>query len=286
MRLKTEILSHKGLRKSNEDNLTDKKLASRTYFLAVADGMGGMAGGDLASKSVLLSITDFLKKEIKKKDIQLTLKELLEKSFLVGQTCIADKIAANPQLKGMGTTLAAVLIKDRKYVWGNLGDSRIYVISDGTMKLITEDHSYIQDYLKNYKNEVSSPIITQYKNIVTKIVDGGLDKPDIFPKSADYETLNRGDMFMLCSDGLIIDKTKDYSGFFEGIIYRNRSMKKTAKELINWALDNGSDDNISVVLGRFGSLKKQKPVEDDTTIRILPKDKSGSDLTINKNDQE
>lgn len=285
MRFKTEILSHKGLRKSNEDNLTNSKLARRTYLLAVADGMGGMTGGDLASKSVLLTITDFLKKEIKRKDIQFNLKELLEKSFLVGQSCIADIIAANPHLNGMGTTLAAVLIKDGKYVWGNLGDSRIYLISDGTMKLITEDHSYIQEYLKNYKNEVSSPIISQYKNIVTKIVDGGLDKPDIFPESADYENLNRGDLFMLCSDGLIIDKTKDYSGFFEGIIFKNRSMKKTVKELINWALDNGSDDNISVVLGRFGPLKNQKPIEDDTTIRILPKDKSGSDLTVNKNDQ-
>jgi len=285
VRFKTEILSHKGLRKSNEDNLTNSKLARRTYLLAVADGMGGMTGGDLASKSVLLTITDFLKKEIKRKDIQFNLKELLEKSFLVGQSCIADIIAANPHLNGMGTTLAAVLIKDGKYVWGNLGDSRIYLISDGTMKLITEDHSYIQEYLKNYKNEVSSPIISQYKNIVTKIVDGGLDKPDIFPESADYENLNRGDLFMLCSDGLIIDKTKDYSGFFEGIIFKNRSMKKTVKELINWALDNGSDDNISVVLGRFGPLKNQKPIEDDTTIRILPKDKSGSDLTVNKNDQ-
>ena len=61
-RFKTEILSHKGLRNNNEDNLTDIKLARRTYFLAVADGMGGMIGGDLASKSVLSSVTDFIKR--------------------------------------------------------------------------------------------------------------------------------------------------------------------------------------------------------------------------------
>lgn len=286
LRLRTEILSHKGLRDSNEDNLTNQKLARRTYLLAIADGMGGMTGGNIASKIVLRSVVDFLKREIKRKDIQINLKALLDKSFLVGQTSIADKVASDPQLKGMGTTLTAVLIKDGKYVWGNLGDSRIYLLSDGNMKQITEDHSYIREYIKSYKNEISNPIISQYKNIVTKIIDGGLDKPDIFPETADFETLNKGDMFLLCSDGLIIDKIKDYSGFFEGIIYNNRSMKKTAKELIKWALDNGSDDNVSVVLGKFGALKRQKPLEDDNTIRILPKDSSESDLMINRMDKE
>ncbi len=285
-RLKTEILSHKGLRNNNEDNVTAIKLARRTYFLAVADGMGGMIGGDLASKSVLSSVTDFIKKEIKKNYSQIILKDLLEKSFLVAQTCIADKISANPQLKGMGSTLAAVLIKDGQYVWGNLGDSRIYLINDGVVKLITEDHSYIQDYLKNYKYDLNTTVINQYKNIVTKIIDGGLDKPDIFPESADYEILNIGDVFLLCSDGLIIDKTKDYSELFEEIIFNSKSLKKIAKELIAWALNNGSDDNISVVIGRFGPIKRQISTEDDNTIRILPKDKTGSDLTINKNDLE
>ena len=238
--------------------------------MAIADGMGGMKGGDVASKSVLLSVIDFLKKEINRKDLQINPKELLKKSFLVGQTCIADKIASNPQLKGMGTTLTAVLIIDGKYVWGNLGDSRIYLLSDGNMQQITEDHSYIQEYIRNYKNEVSNPILTQYKNIVTRIIDGGLDKPDIYPEEVEYEIIKRGDMFLLCSDGLIIDKTKDYSGFFKEIIYSKKSIKRTARELIKWALDNGSDDNISIVLGRYGNLLKRKSTEDDNTVRILP----------------
>lgn len=102
----------------------------------------------------------------------------------------------------------------------------------------------------------------------------------------DYEVLNKGDIFLLCSDGLIIDKTKDYSELLEEIIFNGKSLKKITKELITWALNNGSDDNISVVIGRFGPIKRQKSLEDDNTIRILPKDKIGSDLTINKNDQE
>lgn len=286
VRFRTEILSVKGLRKSNEDSLLVRKLSRKTYILAIADGMGGMTGGDIASKSVLTSILDFLKREIKRNDMQINLKEILKKSFLVGQTCIADNIAVKPQLKGMGTTLTAVLIRDGKYVWGNLGDSRIYLLSEGNMRQITEDHSYIQEYIKKYKNEVSNPIINQYKNIVTKIIDGGLDIPDVYPEDVDNEVLKKGDVFLLCSDGLIIDKTKDYSGLFEGIIYNNKSMKNTVKELIKWALDNGSDDNVSIVLAKFGTLKKQKPLEDDNTVRILPADKSGTDLITNRNDEE
>jgi len=284
VRLKTAIITEKGLRISNEDNIANTKLAKRAYFLSVADGMGGTAGGEIASKSVLISITEFLKKEIK--DRRLTLKELLEKSFLVGQTCLADKISAKPSLNGMGTTLTAVLIKDGKYVWGNLGDSRIYLMSDGNMRLLTRDHSYIQDYIKNYNQNVSDQIISKYRNIVTKIIDGGVDKPDIFPQSTDYETLNRGDLFLICSDGLIIDKTKDYTSIFETILRKNKSLKKTAKELIRWALDNGSDDNISVVLGQFGNLKKRKQsLEDENTIRILTKGKSESGTSTESTDQ-
>ena len=185
----------------------------------------------------------------------------------------------------MGTTLTAVLIQDRRYAWANIGDSRIYLLSNWQMKLITEDHSYIQDYIKNFKKEIPETIISQYKNIVTKVIDGGLDKPDIYPENGDSENLKEGDLFLLCSDGLIIDKVKDYSGLFFDFFDHKKALKKIARNLVDWALYNGSEDNVSVVLGKYGSIKKgeiDKPLINQTdddlqTVRILTTKESTSD---------
>jgi PPM family protein phosphatase len=285
LEFRTEKLSVKGRRNQNEDNCLAVILDKGTYFLAVADGMGGMSGGYIASKIVLSAIEEYLRNDLKITGNQESLKEILSKAFLIGQTRVADYIRMNPKFKGMGTTLTAVLIRDRKYAWANIGDSRIYLLSNRQMKLITEDHSYIQDYIKNFNKEIPETIISQYKNIVTKVIDGGLDKPDIYPENGEYENLNEGDLFLLCSDGLIINKVKDYSGFFFDFFEKKKTLKKIARTLVDWALYNGSDDNVSVVLGKQRAIKNgeieiplTKQTDDELqTVRILTTKESNSD---------
>jgi len=285
LEFRTEKLSVKGRRNQNEDNCLVVKLDKGVYFLAVADGMGGMSGGYIASKIVLSAIEEYLQNDLKKSGNQEKLKDILSKAFLIGQTRVADYIRLNPKFKGMGTTLTAVLIRDRRYAWANIGDSRIYLLSNLQMKLITEDHSYIQDYIKNFKKEIPETIISQYKNIVTKVIDGGLDKPDIYPENGDSENIKEGDTFLLCSDGLILDKVKDYSGHFFDFINHKKSLKKIGRDLVDWALNNGSDDNVSVVLGRQGSIKKSEidtqltiQTDDDLkTVRIVTTKESPND---------
>jgi PPM family protein phosphatase len=280
-----EKLSVKGLRNQNEDNCLAIKIDKGVYFLAVADGMGGKSGGYIASKNVLSALEKYLKNDLKKSGEQNSLKDILTKAFLLGQDTIADYIRMHPKYKGMGTTLTAVLIRDRRYAWANIGDSRIYLLSNLQVKLITEDHSYINDYLKNFKKEIPETILSQYKNIITKVIDGGLDRPDIYPQNGDSETLKEGDTFLLCSDGLILDKTKDYSEHFFDFINQKKSLTKIGRDLVDWALFNGSDDNVSIVLGRQGSVKKSEndmqvtiqPDDDPQTVRILPVQEGHSD---------
>jgi PPM family protein phosphatase len=284
-KFRTEILSVTGRRNQNEDNCLALKLDKGVYFLAVADGMGGIAGGQIASKIVLSAIEEYLKHDLQRSENPDNLKDVLSKAFVIGQTTVADHIKSHPEFKGMGTTLTAVLIRDGKYAWANLGDSRIYLRSDGQLKLITEDHSYIHDYFKNFNKELPETIISQYKNIVTKVIDGNLDKPDIYPEKGDSEYLKEGDLFLLCSDGLIIDKVKDYSGFFINFLNRKKSLKTIARKMVDWALDNGSDDNISVVLampGFFynGEVENSLAIEqedDMQTVRILTAQESKGD---------
>jgi PPM family protein phosphatase len=275
--LRTCILSVTGRRQQNEDSCLAVKLDKVSYFLAVADGMGGLSGGKIASQIVISSIEEYLDHDLKKSLQSEKLKDILSKVFLIAQTTIADYVRVHPELHGMGTTLTALLVVNGKYAWANIGDSRIYKFSQGHFMLITQDHSYIQDYLNNYRGEITESLISHYKNVVTKVIDGNTDKPDIYPEKANYETLQKGDCFLLCSDGLILDKLKDYSDFFKSFFNKKGPLDKVAGRLVNWAYENGSDDNISVVLGRQGSIKKQeseKPVsieaqEDLQTMRIF-----------------
>lgn len=273
----SEVLSVQGLRDNNEDSCLSVRLENNSYFLAVADGMGGEAGGEIASKAVLKSVSEFLKKEIKNTNAGNGLKELLERSFLAAQTTISEIVKVNPELQGMGTTLAAVLIKDNRYVWGNIGDSRVYIRNSKQLGLATRDHTYIEDFIRTHNKELPAAIIAQYSNIVTKIIDGGSDIPDIYPSSENHLTLNEGDLFLLCSDGLIIDKTIEYSEFFEEMIYGDKSLAATLQNLVKWALENGSTDNISIVLGLNGILKERESKAEMKTIRILPDENIKSD---------
>ena len=221
--------------------------------------MGGAQGGETASKLVIHSIQNFLKKtfeeDIDKKD----LKKILEKTFLVAQDAIAEENIKKPHLKGMGTTLTAVLIYNQYFVIGNIGDSRTYFSFQYGFKQVSRDHSYIQDYLDSHKSELPVEILNHYGNYVTRIIDGGADKPDIYPFDKPFEELQEGDVFLLCSDGLILDKSRDYSTFFVNTINKHNRLKKITNSLLKWAYNNGSDDNISIIIGLYGKKKYLEP---------------------------
>jgi serine/threonine protein phosphatase PrpC len=269
-RFLTRILSEKGHREINEDTCLAQRIGNETYFLAVADGMGGKEGGEIASKLAISSVSEYIADSLSTGLLEADLKTIIKNAFLNAQTAIADYVNSSPDLKGMGTTLTILLLHDKKYTWGSIGDSRIYHLNGNEIKLMTEDHSYISDYFKSSRQDLPQRVLAQYGNIVTRIVDGGTDIPDIFPVKESFKLLKEGDFFLLCSDGLIIDKTINLDHVFKEILSKNSSLRRIAKNLVRWALENGSDDNISVVLGKFGSFKEKQPDEADyKTVRIV-----------------
>jgi len=270
-RFLTRVFSEKGKREVNEDSCTAQKIGDETYFLSVADGMGGKKGGEIASKLVISNISKYLEKTFKNDISDDDLKGILAEAFFIAQNAISNFTINNPNLKGMGTTLSLVLIHNKSYVWGNVGDSRIYLIKDTDIKLITEDHTYISDYLKSGRQELPAKILASYSNIVTRIIDGGKDEPDIYPSIKKCNLLEEGSIFLLCSDGLIIDKSIDLSHIFYNIISKNGSLRRISKNLVKWALENGSDDNISVVFGKYGTSSNRKDDDDFKTVRIVLK---------------
>lgn len=257
-KIQTYSLSFTGRRENNQDTELVYKPTKNSLFLAVADGMGGVAGGQAASRLVINNAKKVLDEQFKNHIEPIQLKEILIKIFYTSQQVIRDKIKEKPELNGMGTTLTCVLILDDKFAWGNLGDSRIYYYSNNNLKQITRDHTHIQEYSDSVGGDIPENIVSEYGHYLTRSIDGGSDEPDIFPDVIPYENLKEGDAFLLCCDGLILDKSKQDDEHFKKYIIGTNSFKVAAENLISFAYLNGSNDNISVILAAYGKLKRKR----------------------------
>jgi len=163
------------------------------------------------------SFQHFCKKPSEKK-LRITIKNIYAESHKI----IKNLIKENSKLENMGTTLTIVLGYNQKYIVGNIGDSRTYILTKDKMNQITIDNSYLQEYQDNY--------------------------PDA--KIDEYLESKLGhDLFLLCSDGLLIYKFDDLSKQFMDIILNSGVIENAVEELINWAYSNESYDNISVIIG-------------------------------------
>jgi len=246
------IISEKGKRESNQDSATVISNKSKsTYLLVMADGMGGYKGGELASKLIINACQEVFDYHYgKNTKPEINMKQILNQVFQHSQDKITEAKKENTEYSGMGTTLACVLINNNKAVWGNIGDSRIYMINDTKVKLITKDHSLVQDYIDKHGGNIPQSYLAQYSNVLTKSIGGNSDMPDIFPVETEYYELYRGESegFLLCSDGLIVNKSYDYSLFLQKSLSLNRTLDNSVQYLYDWAINNGSTDNISIIL--------------------------------------
>ena len=258
MRIDNYCLSYIGKRANNEDAFIAFEINKNAFFAAVADGMGGSIGGEIASNTVITSIKEYLLTRFKSKVTCEDIKTILEEVFNLAQKKISEEIIKDSSLQGMGTTLTAILILDNKFVWGNIGDSRIYRINKNSIEQLTEDHSYIQDHANKHGGEVSDEFKNLYGNYLLRIIDGGNDVSDIFPTSEKYLNLGKEDIFLLCSDGLIVNKSSSNDQEFLNYVLGSKTLAKAAENLTSFAFYNGSTDNITVILLEFGKCKRKR----------------------------
>jgi serine/threonine protein phosphatase PrpC len=229
--------SDKGLRREkNEDSFVT---GNSPVFFAVADGMGGAASGEVASKIFTDTALEVVSKDgkISGDDVG----KLIETAFQTANSRIFEKAENNPEHKGMGCTAELLLIYDNSYMVGHVGDSRIYRFREKELRQITKDHSFVQD-------EIDKGLITPeearhhaYRSVILRAV-GIHEKLDVDLVSGDIKS---GDIYMLCSDGLT-DLVEDSS--IAGILSKRGGVKNKVKKLIDLALKAGGDDNVTVVL--------------------------------------
>ena len=236
------------VRAANEDYYKIFKFEDESFCAVVADGMGGHKGGQVASSTAATLIIDHICDKFPESDssddsmfqiLTESIKEANEKIFIQSLT--------EDELSGMGTTIVAVIYKEGRLYTANIGDSRIYIITD-QIKQVTKDHSYVQDLIDQGIISENEAAEHPNKNIITRAVGTELDVDiDLFKFDVDGNT-----KILLCTDGLtnfVDDKTIEKTV----IKYDCATAKDKLIELAN---KNGGRDNITLIIIDFGEVIK------------------------------
>ncbi|MFI5840993.1 PP2C family protein-serine/threonine phosphatase [Catenuloplanes sp. NPDC051500] len=204
-------------------------------LLAVADGMGGMAAGDVASNIVIGAMAP-LDEDVPGSALVDALRNAVE----TANQQLRDTVDANPQMEGMGTTLTAALFSGSKFGMVHIGDSRAYLLRDGEFSQITKDDTYVQMLVDEGRISPEEAGSHPQRSLLTRALDGR----DIDPEYSVRQVLP-GDRYLICSDGLsavvsadtIADTLREYV-----------DPQQCVERLVQLALRGGGPDNITVVI--------------------------------------
>ena len=240
--------THKGLkREHNEDAFC---IASDIHLYMVADGIGGHAAGEIASKSAVELIQDFVKRwTIEAETWPFGMKEgvtpaenIIANAIRLANREIYNLARRNIDYHGMGTTIAALFIKENSAAVAHIGDSRVYRIRNDNIRQLTADHTWVNEQVKKRAISKSDARNHRWGNVITRAMGNKLD----VEVDVQRQALEVGDVFLLCSDGLsgMVDENR----MFEIISENKTNFEKASKLLISEANENGGTDNITVVL--------------------------------------
>ncbi len=226
-----------GLRRSNNEDAF--VLKPELGFAAVADGMGGPAAGEVASRIFIETAVDVFSASPPQPEQQAS--ELIQKVFRFSNEKILFAAADNPQRRGMGCTAEVLAFHDQGYVAGHVGDSRTYIFRGKNLKQITQDHSIVQEQLDQGLITPAEARRHSLRHVILRAV--GI-KETLAVDLIRGKTLP-GDIFLLCSDGLT-DMVED--ALIRKALIPHSDLNQKVDRLIELAKSAGGRDNITVVL--------------------------------------
>ena len=216
-------------------------------LLAVADGMGGHAAGEVASAAVIEALRPL--------DTQVPAGELLnalDHAVRRANSALSDIVKADPSLQGMGTTLTALLWSGSQLGLVHIGDSRAYLVRDGEMFQITQDHTLVQSLLDDGKITAEEVASHPQRFMLLRALDGGNFEPDLQLREA-----RPGDRYLLCSDGLHQVVAADA---LARVLLTVTDPDQAAADLIALAIDGGGPDNVSCIVADVVALEEPAQV--------------------------
>ncbi|WP_054949940.1 Stp1/IreP family PP2C-type Ser/Thr phosphatase [Numidum massiliense] len=229
------------VRSHNEDSITVQALDAERGFVVVADGMGGHKAGDVASCLAAEVVSEKLQAVDARSLTPVQLKDEIVGGMQRANELVLKKSQEDESMRGMGTTLVVAVVRAENIVIGNIGDSRAYLISEGTYRQLTQDHSLVNELLNAGEiTEVEARDHPQ-KNMIMRAV--GTDR-DVEPDVTEHVWAT-GDYLLVCTDGLT-DMVSDEQ--IHATIQRDETIDWKADELMRLALEAGGTDNISLAL--------------------------------------
>ena len=255
LRISSAVASHPGLRREeNEDSYSTR---DDLALFMVADGMGGHAAGEIASRLAVDTSVAFIS-DTRDADINRTWPfpydhalsldgNRLKAAFRLANRKLGSAVDANDTLRGMATTAAAVLFGQGGHAGqvgptvAHVGDSRVYLWREGALRPITQDHSWVSEQVRAGVMTEKDARRHPWRNVVTRALAGG-DDPEVDVSDV---AVRAGDRLLLCSDGLHGVVLPDQ---LETIVKKGKSLGETCQALVDAANAAGGPDNITVVL--------------------------------------
>ncbi|WP_284988578.1 protein phosphatase 2C domain-containing protein [Arthrobacter sp. efr-133-TYG-120] len=213
----------------------DSAYAGR-HLAVVADGMGGHAGGDVASASTVLDMI-----HLDHDSYPDGAETVLADEIQTANSLLSELVHVDPKLAGMGTTVTALLLEGRRLHFAHIGDSRAYRLRNGKFEQISVDHTFVQRLIDEGRLRPEEAETHPHKNVLMRVLGDVDASPELDLDELDVEP---GERWLLCSDGLNYVQ----GAVVEQVVRETKDLAECAELLIELTLANGAPDNVTVVL--------------------------------------
>ncbi len=229
------------------------------HLAVVADGMGGHAGGDVASAATVLDML-----HLDRDDYDADAGEadtVLADEIQTANSLLSELVHTNPKLAGMGTTVTALLLAGGKLHFAHIGDSRAYRLRNGTFEQVSVDHTFVQRLIDEGRLRPEEAETHPHKNVLMRVLGDVDASPELDLDVLDVEP---GERWLLCSDGLnyvaghVVERT----------VRETANLRECAEKLVDLTLEAGSPDNVTVVMV---DIAEQTPDDVNTAaVEVVP----------------
>jgi len=227
-------VSHVGKVRSKND---DSGYAGRHLFV-VADGMGGHAGGDVASAIATTRIAEIDEEYASPADAEFA----LQSALIAANSLLAETVFEHPELTGMGTTVSGLIRVGDEVAIAHIGDSRIYLLRDGELSQITADHTFVQRLVDSGRITPEEAAVHPRRSVLMRVLGDVDAAPEI---DTSIMHTRSGDRWLLCSDGLSSYVSEDK---ILAVLSGTPDADEAARLLVKESLDAGAPDNVTVIL--------------------------------------
>lgn len=228
------------IRKNNEDYHDIKVVGDDSVFV-IADGMGGHAVGELASRTAVEYVMSALPRELEKVRTKQELEDVLRLIVEKANVKVYLESLDNKKYKGMGTTLTIGVFRDWRFYISHIGDCRVYLLHGSSLSRLTVDHTLVQELIDSGTITEKEALTHPKRHLLVKSL--GVNEY-MSPDTYSFD-ISQGDLLLMCSDGLYgyVDEEE-----IRSILRRHKDLDACASQLVAAANNAGGNDNVTVIL--------------------------------------